>query len=299
MCFVNSERRGKPIEMKDAEKNKKKMFWLISWMMCLLVAIVAFAIMLVSMEKREAADSQYEQLAQEANTPEVVSYNELFPNEDAKIPDLEIPEQPDVLAMYGITIPEKNLDWDELHDVNEDIYAWIYVPDTTVDYPVLQHPSNNSYYLNRNLDGSSGYPGCIYTENYNSKSFSDPNTVLYGHNLKDQTMFSSLHNFENPELVNEDHFIFVYTPERVFVYRVFAAYEFSNKHLLLNYNLDNIYDFESYLKEILNHEDPVVCNIRQDIPLTYSNQIITLSTCTSSHNSNKRFLVQGVLLNTI
>lgn len=76
----------------------------------------------------------------------------------------------------------------ELQSVNPDVYAWITVPGTEIDYPILQHPSDNSYYLMHNIDGSYGYPGCIYTENLNSKDFTDNNTVIYGHNMKNDSM---------------------------------------------------------------------------------------------------------------
>ena len=84
----------------------------------------------------------------------------------------------------------------ELQSVNPDVYAWITVPGTEIDYPILQHPSDNSYYLMHNIDGSYGYPGCIYTENLNSKDFTDNNTVIYGHNMKNGSMFAQLHKFE-------------------------------------------------------------------------------------------------------
>ena len=61
--------------------------------------------------------------------------------------------------------------FEELQAVNPDIYAWITVPGTVIDYPILQHASDNTYYLMHNIDGSYGYPGCIYTENMNSKDF--------------------------------------------------------------------------------------------------------------------------------
>lgn len=73
--------------------------------------------------------------------------------------------------------------FEELQAVNPDVYAWITVPGTDIDYPILQHASDNSYYLMHNIDGSYGYPGCIYTENMNSKDFTDNNTVIYGHNI--------------------------------------------------------------------------------------------------------------------
>lgn len=198
--------------------------------------------------------------------------------------------------IQDIKIPGKNLDWDKLHEENSDIYAWIYVPDTTVDYPVLQHPTDNSYYLNHNVDGTKGYPGCIYTENFNSKDFSDIHTVLYGHNLKDKSMFSTLHNFENEELFNEDHYIFIYTEDSVFVYQIFAVYEFSAIHLLDNYDYTNEYVYEDYLKKIYQTTDRVA-NVRPDIQVTAADKIVTLSTCTEDHDSERRFLVTGVLVN--
>lgn len=203
----------------------------------------------------------------------------------------------DAPAQPVVTVFGKTLDWDALHKKCGDIYAWICVPGTTVDYPVLQHPTNNTYYLNHNMDGSKGYPGCIYTENYNSKDFSDLHTVLYGHNLKNKTMFSSLHNFEKQKMVQEPHYIYVYTESGEFMYEIFAVYEFPAVHLLANYDLGNENVYEQYIKSILSMDsaNARVANIRHDIEVTKEDKIITLSTCTSDHDPSLRFLVVGVL----
>lgn len=211
---------------------------------------------------------------------------------DNEISDIKMSD----VSISDIDIPQKTLDWDALHEQNKDIYAWIYVPDTTVDYPVLQHPTDNSYYLNRNIDGTKGYPGCIYTEDYNSKDFSDIHTVIYGHNLKAKTMFSSLHNFEKDDFFSKEHYIYIYTQDYVFVYRIFAAYEFSAIHLLDNYDYTNEYVYADYLKQIYKTTDRVA-NVKEDIKVTTDDKIVTLSTCTSDHDSNRRFLVTGVLVN--
>ncbi len=199
----------------------------------------------------------------------------------------------------GETVSGKKLDWDALRKECADIYAWISVPGTTVDYPIVQHPTSNAYYLNHNMDGSKGYPGCIYTENYNKKDFSDLHTVIYGHNLKDKTMFSTLHNFEKKKLVTEPHYIYVYTEEDVFTYEIFAVYEYPAIHLLANYDLTNEYVYEQYIKDIFNMDntDARIANIRHDIEVTNEDKIITLSTCTSDHDASLRFLVVGVLQN--
>ena len=271
--------------MMKTNNPKKNRIWLILFILFLLVMITAAGILIASQIKSNKEKDMYEELLGEVNDIDTEDSEEMTETEET-----------DILAESGIDIPEKYLDWDALHEENADIYAWIYVPDTDVDYPVLQHPTDNSYYLNYNIDGTKGYPGCIYTEDYNSKDFSDRHTVIYGHNLKSGLMFSSLHNFEDEELFNEDHYIFIYTEDYVFVYQIFGAYEYDSVHLLANEDMENEYVFEDFIKSVYE-EDGKVANIREDIEVTAEKQIVTLSTCTSDHNSNRRFLVSGVLLN--
>lgn len=271
--------------MKEQRRNKKNSnLWLVLFIVFLVVLVMGIIILAKQYLSKKSADAAYEDMRNAVNDAQ----------EDSDTEDEE-----DILAKLGITIPQKNLDWDALHEENEDIYAWICVPGTTVDYPVLQHPSDNSFYLNHTIDGAEGIQGCIYTEDYNKKDFTDPHTVIYGHNLKDKTMFSSLHNFEEEELVEDNHFIFIYTKDDVYVYEIFAAYEFHAIHLLDNYELDNEYVYEQYIRDVLNMDTTKarVANIRHDIDVTKEDRILTLSTCTSDHDSSLRFLVVGVLLN--
>ena len=261
---------------------KKKTKYFIALIAFLVVIAIGIVLILREAQKRKSAAEKVEEIT------EVV--NDVEPVKD------EVEETP--YSNLGIEIPEKNLDWNKLHKENEDIYAWITVTDTTVDYPVLQHPTDNTYYLNNNIDGTPGYPGCIYTEDYNAKDFSDKNTVLYGHNLKDKTMFSSLHNYEEENTFSKDQYIYIWTENDVFVYKVFAAYEFNSNHLLLNYDYNNEYVYEQYIKDIFNVKDNGygIANIKDDIDVTKEDRIITLSTCTADHNSDQRFLVVGVLI---
>lgn len=205
-------------------------------------------------------------------------------------------EKRDILKERGITVPEKELDWQALWEENKDIYAWIYVPGTNIDYPVLQHPTDDVFYLEHNLDGSAGYPGCIYTEaSWNYQGFMDRNTVLYGHNLKDGTMFTQLHNFEDEAFFNENRYAFIYTPENVFVYDIFAAYEFSNEHILYNYNFVSDEGFQEYLDVVFGVRD-MGAHFRDDVTVDVKSHIITMSTCIAQKPDN-RYLVQGVLIN--
>ena len=202
----------------------------------------------------------------------------------------------EVLREMGIPIPEKEVDFENLwENTNPDIYAWIYIPDSVIDYPVVQHPTDNIYYLNHNLDGSKGYPGCIYSEDYNTKDFTDPNTVFYGHNMKNGTMFAGLHKFEDAEYFEQNPYVYIYTPDKLLVYEVFASYEHSDEHLLYNHDFTDKNTYQMYIDEIFDTRS-MNCNLREDVQVTSDSRILTLSTCIAN-KPNNRYLVQGVLLN--
>lgn len=201
----------------------------------------------------------------------------------------------DILTQLGIEVPKKNLNWDVLRAENEDIYAWIYIPGTQVDYPILQHPTENDYYLDRNLDGSSGYPGCIYTQLYNGKKFTDPNTVLYGHNMGNGTMFGSLHAYEDNTFFEENRYVYVYTPEKTLVYDIFAACTFSDVHLIQEYQFMDKEGYDRYVDDITNVRD-MKSHVRTDVDVSYGDCLLTLSTCVKNHPT-ERYIVAAVLVN--
>jgi sortase B len=195
----------------------------------------------------------------------------------------------------GIYVPDKNLNWDELWAVNDEIYAWIYIPGTEVDYPVLQSQKNGEdYYLDHNLDGSSGYPGCIYTQALNSMDFTDFVTVLYGHDMKDGTMFKSLHNYMDEEFFGTNRYIYIYTPEDVFVYEIFAAVKFNDKNILMNYDMSNVADRTDFINDLYDNRD-MSDVIDRNVSVTADSKIITLSTCLDD-SEDSRWLVNGVLI---
>ena len=183
--------------------------------------------------------------------------------------------------------------FEELQAVNPDVYAWITVPGTDIDYPILQHASDNTYYLMHNIDGSYGYPGCIYTENMNSKDFTDNNTVIYGHNMKNGSMFAQLHKFEDPDFFKENKEVLIYLPDEVLHYTIFAAHIYDDRHLLYSFDFTDPEVYQKYLDSIFSTRD-MSANIDKDIIVTTDDQIITLVTCIGSQPSN-RLLVQAVL----
>lgn len=192
-------------------------------------------------------------------------------------------------------VSDSPIDWEGMWEINEDVYAWITVPGTVIDYPILQHATDNTYYLNYNIDGSYGYPGCIYTENLNAKDFSDNNTVIYGHNMKNGSMFAGLHQYEEKSFFEEHSQVLIYTPDRKYEYTIFASYIYDDRHLLYSFDFTNEDVYASYLENIKNMRD-LSANIRSDIEIDADDKIITLATC-MSNQPDKRLLVQAVLNN--
>ena len=82
-------------------------------------------------------------------------------------------------------------DLEQYRNINCDVVGYLSIPETIISYPILQDTEDNDYYLHHNIDGSKGYPGCIYIENYNHKDFEDSAPVIYGHNMKNDTMFGT------------------------------------------------------------------------------------------------------------
>lgn len=188
------------------------------------------------------------------------------------------------------------IDFPYLWTINEDIIAWITVPGTNIDYPILQHPTDDTFYLHHNIDGSYGYPACIYTESLNSKDFTDPNTVIYGHNMKTKTMFSALHKFENRDFFEANDEIIIYLPDRTLHYRIFAAHVYDDRHLLYSFDFSDEDIYARYLQSIYDIRD-LSANINRDFTVTSQDRIITLSTCMSSESdAEKRLHVHAVLL---
>lgn len=193
--------------------------------------------------------------------------------------------------------PEKTVEipinFKTLQTQNSDIYAWIEIPGTTIDYPVVQREGDNSYYLSHNTDGEEDDAGAIFTEDYNSKTFQDPNTVLYGHNMKNGSMFQNLHSYADRSFFDEYREVIVYMPDAVLHYKIFAAYLYDSRHLLQSFDFSDPTVMGNYLESIQSLRS-MNANIDTEMELDSADRILTLSTCYKGQN-DKRYLVQAVL----
>ncbi|MCI8506435.1 MAG: sortase [Lachnospiraceae bacterium] len=211
---------------------------------------------------------------------------------ETKAPETSQPEeQPEERV---IEIPDLELDWTALKERNEDIYSWIYIPNTEISYPVLQHSEETDFYLDHDLDGKEAFAGAIYTQNLNATDYSDKNTVVYGHSMKNGTMFHDLHKYEKADFFESNRYIYIYQPDRTLVYEVYGACEFGNALLPYKYDFETEEGTEEFLEDLRNSEG-ADNHIMEGLEFPEDEKLLTLSTCIANH-FEKRLLIVGVLV---
>ena len=188
-----------------------------------------------------------------------------------------------------VTIPTmKNpIDFAELKSVNEDIVGWLRIRALDISYPVVQG-EDNDYYLHRTFEGVDNFAGCLFVNCDNEPDLTDQNTIIYGHNMKNGSMFGKLKKFQEEETFNKSKFFWIFTEDFIYQYRIFSAMTVNK--IGINYQtffLEN--EFQEFKDAAFRNS--VVEN--SNVSLSYEDRIVTLSTCTGDDST--RFVVMGKL----
>ena len=180
----------------------------------------------------------------------------------------------------------------ELCALNADAYAWLEIPGTGISQPILQSSIDDEYYLTHNAAKEEAEDGAIYTETANDIDFSDGNTVIYGHNTLDR--FEKLHEYQDRTFFDENREVRIYLPEKMLVYRIFAAYPYDDRHLIAAYDFSDPIIFRNYLEEVFSIRQ-IDAFIDDTMDVTEDDKLITLETGVSGE-PDQRYLVQAVLV---
>lgn len=180
-----------------------------------------------------------------------------------------------------------DVDFNELSEINRDIVGWIYIGAADISYPIVQGTDNNEY-LHTTFEKQNNAAGSIFMEYRNASDFSDPNTIVYGHNMRNGSMFGKLHRLDEADTVNADPYFWILTPEGDYCYRIFSVYSTavdSDVYTLFDGAGDS---FVSWAQKCQSNSDVAL----QQFTFDTKNQIVTLSTCTGRDTT--RFVVQGI-----
>lgn len=161
---------------------------------------------------------------------------------------------------------KRSIDWEYLKSINKDIIAWIEIENTKIDYPILK--DKDVYYLKHTFDKKYNSNGSIFTTN--SYPFEDKETIVYGHNMKNGSMFSDLGKYLNKDFLNS-HFNFkIYTPTCNYEARIFSVYSIGVETESNNIKSLNFEDRIEYYKKASEYTIETDSNIKK---------IVKLSTC--------------------
>ena len=185
------------------------------------------------------------------------------------------------------------IQFEELQKENPDIKAWLRFDnydDVHISYPIL-YSGDDDTYLRSDIYGNYHIAGCIFLEGLNHPDFSDYHSIVYGHNMRNLSMFGKLKQFRDQAVFDSDAYFWVYTPEKIYKYEIFSCQEVGATSETYQLQFSDKKKFQEYIDSCFERSV-----LKRDIEVTSDDKIVTLSTCTG--NSETRFLVQGKLIET-
>jgi len=222
-------------------------------------------------------------------------YDELA--ENVKLPEQnEAPEETEGEAETdredsNVVLP--SVDFDALRENGPDIIGWLNLPDTVINYPVTQ-TDDNEYYLHHLYDGTYNKVGCLFADYENKADFSDRNTIIYGHNMRDGSMFAALNEYDEQSYFDTHKQMYLVTPEGGYLCEVFTAFVAKPSESgsdtspwCLSWKDDGAYT--TWLTAMAERSV-----VETDVTVTSSDKVLTLSTCTPGGVS--RFIVMAKLV---
>lgn len=246
-----------------------------------LLLFLVLATILCSCKQTDRGDFETEQTGRQTETDE---------QETA-------PERQPTTGIAYETAEDAAIDFKALQSENPDIFAWLYIPGTEIDAPVLQSAEADDYYENHNAYGEDDCGGALYTELANLKNMCDFNTVIHGKSGEngEGRLFADLYQFADPDFFRQHEDIYLYLDGNLLTYTVFAAYERDNTSLIRSYDFTYGSGCEKFLADMYGSRE-MGKNLREGWEeVTPYHFLITLTT-QRGENAEKQFVVLAALV---
>lgn len=183
------------------------------------------------------------------------------------------------------------VDFQGLWAINPDAYAFIEIPGTQVNYPVMQSSTQEEdYYLNVTFEGVAALPGSIYTRMINAKDFSDPLTVIYGHDMLDGSYFGDLKNYIDRGFFDTYRDLFIYLPDRQLQYQIIAEVVHDDSLISNAHDLKDPNSVPAFIQESMGIQE-AQNQFAEDMNVTPEDRLIILSTCIGDRPNNRRLVI--------
>lgn len=182
------------------------------------------------------------------------------------------------------------VDFDELMKINKDTVGWIrfYKEPSQINYPVVQG-ADNDLYLHKTFSANENTLGAIFVDAAASSDFTDKNTIIYGHRMKDGSMFRKLEEYKDKDFWKENPYFYIYTPDgREITYKIYSVGQVldTSDTYLTSFASDE--EYQTFLDMTMKEAD-----YDTEVKVTTDDTVVTLSTCTAASDEH-RFVVRGV-----
>ena len=250
---------------------------------CLILLTAGLAGMIKTGLSYHKGDVDYAEAMELAKVPKLEAGNsEKGQGQGTQGGDMRESEETDpyMLSLAGI-------DLDALRENNSQVTGWIAIPDSQVSYPLVQG-EDNSYYLNRTWKRERSSVGAIFLECQVNRDLSDFNTIIYGHKMRNGSMFGGLNNYSSREYWEAHPCIYIADGNGVYRYRIYAAYETGVREITYRLNITESEKKEEFIRFGIEHS-----LIDTGVKPGTEDKVVTLSTCTGNGYST-RWVVQAV-----
>lgn len=194
-----------------------------------------------------------------------------------------------VISNQNDSIGNTTIDFESLSKINPDIVGWIGFEGLEIDYPVVQ-TKDNEFYLNHLFSLEKNKLGAIFVDYRNKSDFSDLNTIIYGHNMKNGSMFSSLTNYKSQEYYDANPDILFVTVETKYKIEFFAGLVVDGSYESVRYDFSDEDDFNQYINSLKD-----MSTFKSSVNVGPKDRIISLVTCSYEYN-NARYALYGKLV---
>lgn len=245
----------------------------------LIVMIVAVVNIVILSREYQAGINEYKALEQYV---EVVDNMKPTQKEETE-------EDAEEVVKESVIPVSLQIDYAQLKTINEDFVGWIYYEPLELSYPIVRG-NDNEYYTHYTFENESNSSGAIFMDFLNRPNFEDFNTIIYGHNMRNGTMFGSLKKLLNDNsIIEKNPYFYIFTEDRAFMYEIASVY-ITNSESATYDLIETEEDQSNYIEYIKG-----VSTWSWDKEIVPQDKIVTLSTCHGLHSTN-RTVVHGVLI---
>lgn len=269
---------------------KRKLPFYLAVLLCLCVAAVSgYKVFSIVTEYRAGEDtsSELQQYIQIAPTQPDPTQPTLPPSTEAPEDTESAETMPPEPTEDPFPYPE--VDFETLQSINPDVIGWIYIEGTKINYPVVQGTDNDRY-LSVMADGTRNAAGSIFMDYRNEPDFSDRHTVIYGHNMRNGTMFHGIRSYSDPAFLAEHPEGMIMTPEKNFRFEIIGGYVAKPDSNAWELSFNSGEEFSQWLQDTMSRS-----TVNTGVTPTTDDRIITLSTCSYEFNNARYVLICRVI----